>query len=134
MSEQRFKVSLRLWHPQEHPRSITDALGMTPKITWNVGDRRVTPKDEPLEGTYDTTYWVSDVPIYEGLEKTLRENALILASKKDYLNKFSDGGGSIEYFIGLFADKHAGATIDWELQRLLADLHISISLDIYLGP
>jgi hypothetical protein len=113
---------------------ISRAIGMQPKIHWNAGDPRVTPTGTALGGVREETCWTTRIlhPESGDLVDAIAANLTSLEPHKDFLREFVTTGGEIEYFIGWFTtDTSGGETLDWELLQRLADLKISLGLDVY---
>jgi len=135
----RFKLSLHLNHPKMRWEQISAALGLTPKVRWNAGDPRVTPKGTELGGTRDRTNWScriaednrtdEDAP---DLTDAVEDSVSYLEAHKDLLSEFVATGGEMEYFVGWFTtDTSGGDTLRWELMQRMAALKINFTLDVY---
>jgi hypothetical protein len=61
MTDYKYKISLKLWHPLMHPADITAILGIEPDITFVAGEQRKTPTGAPLEGVYRESYWFANL-------------------------------------------------------------------------
>jgi hypothetical protein len=79
------------------------------------------------------SYWGARFPdedessLAAGLEKRVAR----LRNYKHFLDEFHSSGGSAEFFIGWFVDRNSGDELHWSLLRELADMHISLSFDVY---
>jgi hypothetical protein len=116
------------------PEDISTALGMKPQFQWKAGDRRTTPKGQPLEGVNALTYWCSEGIEGQGfdLADSLGSHLLTLEDCKSFLTGFVSTGGSIDIFVGWFTDGlNTGATLDWKLLKRLSALQIDLDLDVY---
>jgi hypothetical protein len=136
MNPFRYKITLRLRHPTMDPRDITKALEMQPQFEWTAGNKRSTPKGEPLKGVNAFTYWCSEGSVGEGfdLPESLSSQLFVLEAHKSFLTDFVSTGGTVEYYIAWFADGlNTGATLDWQLLKRLSVLQIDLALDVYGG-
>ena len=125
---------MRLTHPNMASEDISAALGMKPRFSWTAGEPRRRPDGVELPGTNDKTYWCCPLAVdpSSSLVDALRASISNLQNCKPFLQTFVETGGEIEYFIGWFTTATSGGdTLDWELLRQLADLKISLSLDVY---
>src|SRR4029077_13706570 len=52
-----YSVGLRVHHPSIDPRAISRKLKMRPRISWSVGEPRVSPAGTPMPGIRNDTYW-----------------------------------------------------------------------------
>lgn len=132
----RFSSHLRLRHPYMDPNVISEALGRIPRRQWRLGELKRGPEGKELGRTYDHTYWASEPSRGEdsALIDVLKSDLDDLGKKTLFLEEFCSTGGSIEYYISWFtSDRSGGETISHTLLRRLADLYISLSLDVY-GP
>jgi hypothetical protein len=133
MADARFTISLRLRHPSMDPRDMSAAIGAEPHRQWKAGDRRVHPSGTLLEGHRDATYWCLGFPDEKesSLADALERHVARLRNCKQFLDDFHASGGSAEFFIGWFVERNSGDVLEWSLLRELADLHISLSFDVY---
>ncbi|HEX7418186.1 MAG TPA: DUF4279 domain-containing protein [Steroidobacteraceae bacterium] len=138
MNTYEFTVSLRIRHPSLDPAEITRGLEMEPKNAWKAGAPRRTPGDEPLHGTYRETYW--SAPLGEdswrrsspiALEPFLLNHLRLLGVHADFLKQLITDGGSCELFVGLAGRGEFGLEMPPSLLRLLADVHCTLTFDIY---
>jgi hypothetical protein len=95
----------------------------------------MTPKTTPLQGVWRDTYWVAK--ILEGrcpdkaLAIALAEMAERFSPKKSFFAKIRGEGGHAEFYVGWFIDGNRGDEFHPDLLARLADLGITLSLDIY---
>jgi len=122
----RCTVSLRLRHPSVPADQISAALNLQPRNSWNADDPR--PRIRP------GAYWSCDVkhdPDAE-LEDILHAGVESLEPHKAFLQEFVETGGWVAYCIGYFTtDISGGPTLDCELLKRLADLHLNLEFDVY---
>ena len=90
MNPFRYKITLRLRHPEMDPDEISNALGMQPQFRWMAGRPRRTPLGQALEGTYHETYWCSRSTTGSGfdLADTLESLVQELERHKEFLAGF----------------------------------------------
>lgn len=135
MAAFRYEVSFRVTHPTRTADEIADGLGMTPRHSWNVGARRVTPKGKVLEGVRDRSYCT--FPMSEGdngqIAKAIEAALDQLQKKGQDLRDLRESGGRFDFFIYWEADGMAGETFRPDLLSKLGELGIELQLDIY-GP
>lgn len=136
MNPARYKIALRISHPNMDPEDISTQLHLSPSRKWKAGTPRTTPAGKRLAGTNRETYCVFDLDEQTSgdLVETLSAFTKKLLAFKPFLHKIQSTGGGIEYFVGLFVKKNAGITIDKSLMVQLLDLGIELSLDIYDLP
>lgn len=128
-----FVISLRIRHPHVDPAEISHELGWQPRLIQKVGERRTTPKGMPLSGQNRESFWLAELPIgsEESIAGAIRRANEKLQSSRTYLERLSDSGGQVEYFIGWFFDANTGEMFDWQLLRECADLRIHLQFDVY---
>jgi hypothetical protein len=129
-----FAVSLRLCHPNWDPKDISSQLGMLPRVSWKAGDRRCTPKGQLLEGQYRSSYWCSSklTGDWEKPSEALADHLDVLERKQAFIEKFIEGGGCVEFFLGWgLPGPSGGASLDAVLLKRLGDLGIDLSIDVY---
>jgi hypothetical protein len=128
-----YSISLRIWHPRVDPRQISDALNLRPEVARKARDRRQTPAGRPLTGVHADTYWCCVIPHprRQQLSASLEWVVERLTPSRKFLKRISQGGGSLELFVGWYSDTNSGEEFSWKLLRKLAGLHIDLSLDVY---
>ena len=117
-----------------HADVISNALGLVPRTHWTAGTPRVNPDGRGLEGVNECTYWSCRIENAksEDLVETLEASVAVLEARKYFLQEFSATGGEIEHLVGWFTtDTSGGERLGWEILARLADLHVSLSLDVY---
>ncbi len=128
-----FEVSLRITHPTIDPTEVTRELSIEPSCRYKVGDRRATPKGNPLPGFNECSGWFYRLPqdADASLPVVLRGMNLQLFKSRSYLESLQSTGGTIEYFIGWFSEFNSGEVFDWQLLKECAALRINLAFDIY---
>ncbi|MEE7545860.1 DUF4279 domain-containing protein [Xanthomonas sp. Kuri4-1] len=128
----RYRISLRITHPSIRGDEINAELGLTPKISYTVGDRRLTPKGHELPGIRKESFWCYELASHdEPFEIAISNFSKELAKHKSFLDRLSATGGRLEYFIGWFSFENSGSVLEEGLLKLLADLKINLAFDIY---
>jgi hypothetical protein len=129
----RYKIALRITHPNMDPEDISTKLGLNPFRKWKAGTQRTTPAGKKLSGIYKETYCVFDLGDKTGrdLVETLSSLTKKLVAFKPLLQNIRSTGGSIEYSIGLFVKSNTGVVIDQRIMIQLVDLGIDLLFDIY---
>jgi len=128
------EVSLRVTHPYVDPAVITAELGMEPDVVHRTGDPRVAPKGTQLQGVHSQSYWSCRVQMDATRlpEIIARTNAQLL-KKAAFLEKLTETGGKLEYFVGWYPSPHAGETLDWALLEQCGRLRVNLAFDVYGG-
>ena len=130
----RFRLSLRLRHPRENLALLSSVLGLEPSRIWTVGDPRATPKGQPLDGKWDSSYSTMpiDVEHDDSIQAALQRVASILALHTLPLKQHISSGGTVEIFVGYFQESfNSGFLLPAGLMREYASLGVSIDFDIY---
>jgi hypothetical protein len=130
-----YSVSFRVTHPSMNPDILCKQLRSNTKTKWQAGALRKTPDGESLPGVYSETYCCFELahPKNVGLSEFLLRNNKKLFRYKDFLHSIRSTGGTLEYFVGWFADKDSGEVFELELLKQLAELGINLSLAVYAG-
>ncbi|WP_216838944.1 hypothetical protein, partial [Caulobacter sp. S45] len=85
-------------------KAITNVLGITPRVVWQVGQPRRTPKDTPLPGTYETGFWTARIMDGASAEKDLSAALAAaldtVAAGSSLFAEIARTGGRTEFFIG----------------------------------
>lgn len=129
----KYRLSLRLFHPDIDPREVTAALRLTPLRSWKRGQQKTTPVGTTLRGTYPKSYWCArlehpvGIDLSDFLEMTLRK----LTCRRKFFEKVRLTGGSVELYVGWFSPSNSGQVLGWELLQGFANLRIDLALDIY---
>jgi hypothetical protein len=86
-----------------------------------------------LPGTRETSYCAIDFDsaAHQGLSDTIDFIANSLMPHRPMLNELSAAGGAISLYVSLFPSENSGETIATSIVAKLADLKISIDLDVY---
>lgn len=130
----RFRVSVRLRHPSENLTALSEQLGLEPSRSWFAGERRTTPRGEPLDGLWDHSYSTMPVDVEndDGLEAALERMASFLSGNAQALEQHVSSGGSIELFIGYFQEGfNSGFSLSAELMSKYAALGVNLDFDVY---
>ena len=138
MHPYEFTVSLRIYHPNIDPDSITSKLGKTPKFAWRAGEPAITPKGQELEGSRKTSYRCAELsggePLYSGdieIERFVLDSLSELSEFENFFSEILTSGGKVECFVGLFGDRNLGILLDSNLIAELSELGVELALDYY---
>ncbi|WP_321397831.1 DUF4279 domain-containing protein [Emcibacter sp.] len=138
MNDYEFCVSLRLSHPSRSLKDFTDLLGLTPARLWTAGEPKLTPKGTALPITAEDSFWEARLSgsgkrssSEISLEVWLKQAVSDLAPHREKFAEIAQTGGRVELFIRWAGDYNMGAVFAPELLRDLADLHLTLSLDVY---
>jgi hypothetical protein len=133
MNTFRYRVSLRISHPNIDPKIITQTLGLLPKRTWKSGQPRETPTGQPLQGVNKDSYWYHayDTPDDEQCAGFVHSAAVALQQHRDFFHRLRGEGADIQFFIGLFSSRNFGETFEHDLLGILSDLKIDLGFDVY---
>jgi hypothetical protein len=127
-------MSLRVWHPSVLGAEMTNAIGLSPSLSNDVGAGRRTPTGQILDGVYTQTYWLYkfSFPKKTEIEDCIAKALAVLSHKSDFFSRICSTGGRCELFIGIFLEKNAGIMLDRNLIRQVADLGLALSFDVFL--
>jgi len=133
MANSRYSLSFRVWHPSMSATEVAAKVGMTPRIQHSAGEPRKTPKGDPLPGHYKGTFCT--FPMSKGdfsaFESALRAAISQLQRAGKELLDIATSGGRAEFFIGLFLEGNEGMVLDDGLLKAIADMRLTLSLDLY---
>ena len=132
----RFKVSLRLRHPESDLSSCSTEFALEPFRQWTIGHGRTSPRGVSLDGKWDHSYWTAPLEISPGedLETSLARTAHWLAGRAPFLAAHQASGGSVGLFVGLFLEGfNSGFTLEPSLLAQYASLGVALEFDVY-GP
>jgi hypothetical protein len=136
-SAKQFEVELFIVHPTLRPSEITASIGLRPKITHRVGDRRKTPKRTMLKGTYPDTRWR-----YSRRYRTKHQlfaskvDELIgrLTKRKAFLRKLRATGGRACVIIQLLSTGYFGDEIPVRTLKNMAEFDLDFGIESYAIP
>ncbi|WP_156963020.1 DUF4279 domain-containing protein [Aerolutibacter daejeonensis] len=132
----RFKISLRLRHPQTELSACSSEFGLEPFRQWSSGQERTSPRGKPLAGVWDDSYWTTPLEILsdEDLEDALSRIGQWLEGHASFLSKHLASGGSASLFIGFFLEGfNSGFSLDPSLLAKYSSLGVALDFDVY-GP
>jgi len=126
-------MRLLLIHPNADPSDITREIGLAPLRAWRCGETRFTPKGTPLEGVRRDTRWSHGFEVDKNatIETAMASALDKLAGKRRFLASLRETGGTAELVVSLPGDTHQGASISVELLKALADLGISLGIEVF---
>lgn len=138
MQNYSYWLDIRIWHPSIDPDEITRTLGITPDRTMRMGEKRMTPKGQLLDGMNRETYWVAD-PFGRGeclstdylIEDLLLETVEVLSPHKAFLLRLREEGGRIHLMVSSFSARNYAFEVPPVLLRQCADLGLSLVHDVY---
>ena len=135
MGNYTYRLSLWIQHPDADLSDIPKKLGLTAHRLWKKGDRRITPKGRDTGSIQKKSYCnigFNDTPP-AGLPEGIRAALDLLKPHKNYLIKLADGGVELQFFVGWYSERNSREILDWALLKEMAELRISLDLDVY-GP
>ena len=103
----------------------------------SIGAPRKNPKGNLLGGDYiKSLFGVGFTEQWQdgdtaSLEYALNDFIDKLFSSRDILQRITETGGELDFFIGVKVGKNSGLTLSANLLKRLADLNIEIGLDLY---
>jgi hypothetical protein len=128
-----FSLFLMVKHPTADLSDLPQALGLRAARIWKVGEPRVTPKGKSLDGLYRDSY--CGLYLDHSGSATLPE---AIASAIDQLrpncgviDTLIAGGGRFLLNVYWHSAFNTGEEFDASLLRALADMNISLGVDIY---
>jgi hypothetical protein len=108
-------------------------MGLAVGRSWLAGAARETPTGSPLPGVYRESYAYGDLQQHssDALSDQLDQALGFIEGQAQILDAFLDRAGRAELFIGWHFERNSGDVLDWTLLRRIADLRLSLILDIY---
>ncbi|SBV51193.1 hypothetical protein XBLMG947_1979 [Xanthomonas bromi] len=134
MTEDSYKISLRIWHPTSSSSTIVDEVGLKSNFLQSVGDRRKNPNGNELDGFYKQSYCTFSIAekvcgcFVDGLNSALP----LLKEKRDYFSQVRREGGRLDLFVGVFVESSSGFILKYVDMGALADLGIDLSVEFYI--
>src|SRR5438270_12365438 len=89
-------ISIRLEHPTMDPSGFADRFGVSAVRKWRAGEPRTTPKGQPLDGVYPSSYWCySSKGLFPDVDSAMEPILKILEGASDFLSHFVGSGGQV---------------------------------------
>jgi hypothetical protein len=128
-----FKMRFLLIHPNADPGDISREIGLLPLRAWRCGEPRFTPKGTRLEGVWRDTRWSHGFELDENatIETAIASALERLATAGRYLATLRETGGTAELIVSLAGDAQQGASVGVETVRALADLGVSLGIEVF---
>jgi hypothetical protein len=122
-----------LIHPSADPADISRKIGLEPSRAWRFGEPRFTPKGTRLDGVWRDTRWSHAFELDRAatLETAIASALEKLGASRRFLASLRETGGTAELIISLDGDAYQGALVGNELLRALADLGVSLGIEMY---
>lgn len=143
MKASTYSLSFRVWHPRMTSADISAKLGMTPRYRNDAGSPRTRPDGSPLTGTdglplssvHKETSCSFDIAKgnFLALEKELSAAIGRLQAVKAGLASILSSGGRAEFLFGFFLEGNEGFILALDQLKIISDLGISLSFDLYGG-
>ncbi|QWT20461.1 DUF4279 domain-containing protein [Bacillus sp. NP157] len=126
-------VSLRATAPAGDLGSLAMALSLPASAQWQAGEARTTPRGTPLEGIRTESYIALKILPTERawLSDAIGRCLDMLEPHRQRLDEFRANGVDLELFVGWFLERSGGESLRPAMMQRLADLGLSLSLDIY---
>jgi hypothetical protein len=107
---------------------------MRPKVIWQKGDERRTPKGKSIGGARESSYCCIDFGAASKIDLSKKiEGALkSLKPHRVILRRLASTGGRSSFFIGWFCEEDAGEEFDYRLLASMAGLHLALDLCVYV--
>ncbi|MDH5612121.1 MAG: hypothetical protein OEY66_06655 [Gammaproteobacteria bacterium] len=134
MNPYTYVISLRVKHPTQDLSYLDSLLEIKAKGGWLAGEQRMTPKGTILDGRYTDSYWYSVITNDPeesdniDIETSLEEWTNKLSTHSAELNRITNEGGTIEYFIWIYCDRNLGIDISPNLMKNISSLGISLGV------
>jgi hypothetical protein len=129
-----YNVIFRVRHPSVDPSALTRRFAMKPSRSWKVGKLRRLPNGRVLKTRNTDSLW-SYSERYEGKSKKFFKRAERLVNRlkphKTFLHEISASGGRCEIYVQLPGARNSGDTVQPATLRLLADLNIRLSIEVF---
>jgi Domain of unknown function (DUF4279) len=124
-----------LIHPSADPDVITRAMGLVPLRAWRRGEPRFSPKGTRLEGVWRDTRWIHVFELDRDatVERAVAAALDTLSPASRFLTTLRETGGTAELIITLSGDAHHGASVSAEQLKALADLGVSLGIEVFPG-
>jgi Domain of unknown function (DUF4279) len=129
-----YRVIFRIRHPSIDPSALTRRFAMKPSRSWKVGKLRRLPNGRVLKTRNRDSLW-SYSEDYEGRSRKFLKRVERLANRlkrhKTFLHEISASGGQCEMYVQLPGAKNTGDSVQPATLRLLAELNILLSIEVF---
>jgi hypothetical protein len=126
-------LSVRFSHKKISSDEIIQNINIIPDVKRSVGEEW-TPKNKQTEGKINEITYVAKTIIKTNdidLENAIKNANEILMKDINYINKFNDSGGEIDYYITIVSTKHYVFGLSPEIIKECAVLGIEIGVELF---
>ena len=112
---------------------ISKELDLLPDVAFRAGSVRVLPNGNTLPGLATESRWsyVYYLSKTSRLSKSIEEIVAFLELHAVFVRKLCLEGGTLELYIQLPGDLNIGDAISWGLLKKMAQLRISLGLEVF---
>lgn len=133
INSERYRMSLRITHPSIVSEHVSKELGLAPKFSYTSGDQKLTPKGGELPGIRKDSFWTYELAATdEPFEHAVEKFTSALKEKKSFLEKITETGGRVEYFVGWFTTGNSGFSLEPHLLSQLAAIGVNLTINVYV--
>lgn len=120
-------------HPSADLSGLPEMLGLRAARIWRVGEPRVTPKGNPLDGLYQHSYCGLYIEHHPGvtLPKTLLSVADHLRPNADKIRTLCTSGGRFLLNVYWHSAFNTGEEFDPPVLVALANMNLALGIDVY---
>ena len=136
MSVDDHGISLHLQHPLLSAKQITDAIGVEPKWSHDIGDQRSSADATQLLGPHKLTQWVFHIGDFDGSNISVGIAAAnaFLRPHEVFLIAFNSSGGVIEYYVSAEFGERFFAALSPALLSECSTLCVTIEIEAWKRP
>lgn len=136
MNEYNFTLHLRIFGGEIGHPQICEFLGLTAEWSHKAGEPRVDPKGRVLYGVYETDYCSISIPHPDsiGLADCIDKQIKFFLKYENLFLDIKRKNGRVEFFVGWFGDGNFGDIFKSSTLKVLGDLGVDLSFDIYAAP
>jgi len=133
-----YSIGLRVHHPSIDPRAISRKLKMRPRISWRIGEPRVSSAGAPMPGIRNDTYWSKTitpggvkVPTQKIAEAKLATLIKRLRPHARFLKGLRQSGGAVAIWISSYSTTNYSFIFEPTLIKSIHDLGCELIVDVY---
>ncbi|MGH8149321.1 MAG: DUF4279 domain-containing protein [Steroidobacteraceae bacterium] len=135
MGLDNFTVSLSVRHPSIDPGEITRALGIEPRHSWKVGERRRAGEGERVGSSYRESYWTAELRELGSLSGVETEAALLqavvhLRRAQPFFSRLQAEGATVELLVEVTGEGEVALGLSPHLLSMLARAGFSVMLKL----